>query len=60
MSTSLNRRALVAGAAVLPAIAIPAAAQCVLGGDAELRRLLQSEGAVFVGLRDKQAAPRRV
>jgi hypothetical protein len=39
MSTSLNRRALVAGAAVLPAIAVPAAAQCVLGGDAELRRL---------------------
>jgi hypothetical protein len=30
MSTSLNRRAILAGAAVLPAIAIPAAAQCVL------------------------------
>jgi hypothetical protein len=32
MSTSLNRRALVAGAATLPAIAIPATAQCVLAG----------------------------
>jgi hypothetical protein len=29
----MNRRALVAGAAVLPAIAIPAAAQCVLAPD---------------------------
>lgn len=32
MSTSLNRRTLVAGAAALPAIAIPAAAQCALAG----------------------------
>jgi hypothetical protein len=29
MHTTMNRRALVAGAAVLPAIAIPAAAQCI-------------------------------
>jgi hypothetical protein len=36
---TMNRRALVAGAAVLPAIAIPAAAQCVLGGDTELLAL---------------------
>jgi hypothetical protein len=33
MSTNLNRRALVAGAAILPAIAIPAAAQCILAPD---------------------------
>jgi hypothetical protein len=33
MSTSLDRRALVAGVAILPAIAIPAAAQCVLAPD---------------------------
>lgn len=33
MSTSLNRRALVAGAAVLPAMTIPAAAACVLQTD---------------------------
>jgi hypothetical protein len=39
MSTSLNRRALVAGAAALPVIAIPAAAQCVLQDDAELLAL---------------------
>jgi hypothetical protein len=39
MSTSLNRRALVAGAAALPAIAVPVAAQCVLQGDAELLAL---------------------
>jgi hypothetical protein len=36
---TMNRRALVAGAAILPAIAIPAAAQCVLQPDAELLAL---------------------
>ena len=35
MSTSLNRRTLVAGAAVLPAIAIPSAAQCVLASNSD-------------------------
>jgi hypothetical protein len=35
----MNRRTLVAGAAILPAIAIPAAAQCVLQPDAELLAL---------------------
>ena len=33
---NLNRRALMAGAATLPAIAIPAAAQCAFPPDAEL------------------------
>jgi hypothetical protein len=40
MHANLSRRALVAGAAALPAIAVPvAAAQCVLQGDAELLAL---------------------
>jgi hypothetical protein len=62
MSTSLNRRALVAGAAVLPAIAVPAAAQCVLGGDAELRRLwseYSSQRALYLSAYETYR-PRRV